>query len=83
MLDPNAVEVNDNTFELTIKLTNKWNTRLGVTRDLVLGRNLTRSIAINREGCCTNFGFSVVETNQSNLSKPQKSFNLIFTFKNL
>lgn len=81
--EQNANKRNQVNLSSKIKLTNRWNTRLGVTRDMVLGRNLTRSIEINREGCCTNFGFSVVETNQSNLSKPQKSFNLRFTFKNL
>lgn len=64
-------------------LANKWKLSFMVSRDLVLGRNLSRSLAILREGCCTIFGFSVVENNQSNLIKAQKTFNITLTFKNL
>ncbi|NDH68885.1 MAG: LPS-assembly protein LptD, partial [Gammaproteobacteria bacterium] len=66
-----------------IKLTNRWKLTLSTSRDLALGRELARSMTLYRDGCCTTFGFSAVETNPSNLTKPQKTYNLIWSFKNL
>jgi len=50
---------------------------------MITGRNINRSISINYNGCCTIFGFMVTESNPSNLTKAQKSFNLTLSFKNL
>ncbi len=66
-----------------IKLTNRWKLTLSTSRDLVLRRDLSRSVTLYRDGCCTTFGFSAVETNPSNLTKPQKTYNLSWSFKNL
>lgn len=67
----------------TIKLSERWKLSLTTSRDMVLGRTLSRGITIYRDGCCTLFGFSVTESNPSSLNKPQKTFNLNFSFKNL
>ncbi len=66
-----------------MKLSNEWSLTLATSQDLVLGRALSRSAIISRDGCCTIFGFSVMETNPSSLTKPQKSFNISVLFKNL
>ncbi len=66
-----------------VKLTARWKATVVVAKDLQTGRVLSRSLMLYRDGCCTTFGFSVVETNQSSLVKPQKTFNLSLSFKNL
>jgi LPS-assembly protein len=66
-----------------VKLTNRWKVTVSSSRDLVLDRTLSRGLTLYRDGCCTTFGFSVVETNPSSLVKPQKTFNLSLSFKNL
>jgi LPS-assembly protein len=71
------------TISSSIELPKKWKIKISTTRDFVQKRNIRRGIEILREGCCSDFGFSVIENNQSNLTKPQKTFNLNFTFKNL
>jgi len=67
----------------TFELPKKIKVRLFIIRDFVEKRNIQRGIEINREGCCSLFGFSIIENNPSNLMKPQKTFNLNFTIKNL
>jgi len=71
------------TIAPSFELPNKWKIKISTTRDFVEKRNIQRGIEILREGCCSDFGFSIIERNQSNLTKPQKTFNLNFTFKNL
>lgn len=71
------------TFTSSIELPNKLKIKVFAIRDFVTKRNLRRGVEILREGCCSNFGFSMIENNQSNLIKPQKTYNLNFTFKNL
>ncbi len=66
-----------------IELPNKWKIKILTTRDFVENRNIQRGIEVVREGCCSDFGFSIIEKNPSNLTKPQKTFNLNLTFKNL
>jgi LPS-assembly protein len=66
-----------------IKLNKDWKMNLTVRKDLITNRTLSRSVIFDRDGCCTNFMFSVTETNPSTLSKPQKSFNISLQFKNL
>lgn len=65
------------------KFNNRWSGKVSFARDMVLGRTISRTFAISREGCCSNFTFSVVENNQSNLIEAQRSFNLSISFKNL
>ncbi len=60
-----------------------WNAQINLNRDLQLGRTISRGILVSRDGCCTVFGFAVTETNPGSLVKPQRSFSLNFTFKNL
>ena len=71
------------TISSSIELPYKWKVKILATRDFVKKRNIRRGAEILREGCCGNFSFSVIENNQSDLKKPQKTFNLNFTFKNL
>jgi LPS-assembly protein len=71
------------TISSSIELPYKWKVKILAIRDFVQKRNIRRGGEILREGCCGDFSFSVIENNQSDLKKPQKTFNLNFTFKNL
>ena len=71
------------TISSSIELPYKWKVKILAIRDFVQKRNIRRGAEIVREGCCGDFSFSVIENNQSDLKKPQKTFNLNFTFKNL
>lgn len=71
------------TISSAIELPYKWKVKILAIRDFVQKRNIRRGAEIVREGCCGDFSFSVIENNQSDLKKPQKTFNLNFTFKNL
>lgn len=79
----NAEEKEQLAISSNIKLTDKWRVTLSNNQDLVLGRTLSRGITLYRDGCCTVFGFSAIETNPSNLTKAQRTFNLSLSFKNL
>jgi LPS-assembly protein len=81
--DQNAQKREQINLSSGIKLTQRWRMTLTNSRDIVEGRTLSRGIAFYRDGCCTTFGFSVMETNPSSLTKPQKTYNLSFSFKNL
>lgn len=65
------------------KFNQKASVGLTMNKDLVTGRVLTRGLTFNREGCCTVFGLTVTENNQSNLTKPSKSISFSLSFKNL
>lgn len=67
----------------TFKFNEKFSTKAIISRNLVTGRNLNRSIGLYYSGCCTVFGFAVTESNPSNLLKAQRSFNISLSFKNL
>ncbi len=71
------------TLSTTFKTTDRWKTTLAATNDLVSDRMLSRSITLLRDGCCTIFSFSVMENNPINLTKPQRNFSFLLTFKNL
>lgn len=79
----NSQKAEQATFSTSAKLSNEWSITLATRKDIVLGRTLSRSALISRDGCCTMFSFSVMETNPSSLTKPQKSFNINVLFKNL
>lgn len=66
-----------------VKITPRWKVTVTVAKDLETSRVLSRGITLYRDGCCTTFGFSAIETNQSSLVKPQKTYNLSLSFKNL
>ena len=70
-------------FSSTMELPKKIKLKLFLIRDFVEKRNIQRGFEVSREGCCSVFGFSLIENNPSNLMKPQKTFNLNFTVKNL
>jgi len=79
----NLTEAKQLSFDSTFKFNDKWNGTLAVAKDLVLDRVLSRSATINYIGCCAIVGFSVIENNPSSLTKPQRTFNVNFSFKNL
>jgi LPS-assembly protein len=79
----NLKEREQATFINSFELFEKWYFKTFLTRDFVEKRNIQRGIEITRNGCCSNFGFSIIERNQSSLTKPQKTFNINFTIKNL
>ncbi|GDX35511.1 LPS-assembly protein LptD [Alphaproteobacteria bacterium] len=66
-----------------INLDKKWQIKIFANHDLALKRTLQRGMTFTRNGCCTIFSFSISENNPSNLTKPQKTFNLNLSFKNL
>lgn len=67
----------------SMQITPIWKVTTTMSKDLQSSRTLSRGITLYRDGCCTIFGFSAIETNPSSLSKPQKTFNLSLSFKNL
>lgn len=67
----------------SMQITPIWKVTTTMSKDLQSSRTLSRGITLYREGCCAIFGFSAIETNPSSLSKPQKTFNLSLSFKNL
>lgn len=79
----NTVQKEQINLSAMAKVTARWKATVGIAKDLETGRVLSRSLMLYRDGCCTTFGFSVVETNQSSLVKPQKTYNLSLSFKNL
>lgn len=70
-------------FNSTMEFSKKFRLKVFLVRDFVKKRNIQRGFEVSREGCCSVFGFSLIENNPSNLMKPQKTFNLNFTIKNL
>jgi LPS-assembly protein len=79
----NLLKVEQLTLRSSLKLADKWFATILLNRDLELKRTISRSIALKRDGCCTIFGLTVTETNPGSLIKPQRSFSINFTFKNL
>jgi lipopolysaccharide assembly outer membrane protein LptD (OstA) len=79
----NLLKVEQLTLRSSLKLADKWFATILLNRDLELKRTISRSIALKRDGCCTIFGLTVTETNLGSLIKPQRSFSINFTFKNL
>lgn len=66
-----------------VNIQNNWQVKTFFTRDFVEKRNIQRGIELIRKGCCSDFGFSIIETDPSSLTKSQKTYNLNFTIKNL
>lgn len=79
----NLTERRQISFTSAIKLGNRWKVNLATARDLVLERTLSKSVMIYREGCCTTFGFAMTESNPSSLTKPQQTYSINLSFKNL
>jgi LPS-assembly protein len=67
----------------SMQLTPIWKVTTTMNKDLQSSRTLSRGITLYRDGCCTIFGFSAIEINPSSLNKPQKTFNLSLSFKNI
>ena len=74
----NANKREQATFISSFRLPNKWNLKVSMTRDFVRSRFIQRGLEITKNGCCSDFGFSFVEQNQSSLTKPQKTFKILF-----
>lgn len=70
-------------FSSEVKVTNRWKVGILATKDLVTQRMIYRGINFYRDGCCTTFGFSLLESHPSTSTKSQKTFNISLSFKNL
>ncbi len=79
----NATQREQVSITSSIKLSDLWKTKLVAIKDLVTDRMLSRGVTIYRDGCCTLFSFSMVESSPINLTKPQRTFSFLITFKNL
>ncbi len=66
-----------------IKVTKRVDISTGFVKDLKSKRIISRQISLYRNGCCTNFGLYLRENNPENFIKPEQTFGINFTFKNL
>ena len=72
-----------NTSTLSYKIAPKLILSGSVTKNLVTKTDLLRRISLKSDGCCIITEFIVSETNTSNLTKKQRSFNLNVTIREL
>lgn len=79
----NPQEVRQVSAATTMKLGNRWSASATATKDLVIGRVLSKTFTLYRDGCCTTVGVAVTVNNPSNLIRPETSYNLNFSVKNL
>lgn len=79
----NSEEIEQMTARTTINLTKKWSSELSMTKDIIKDRVINRGISLYRDGCCTTFGVSLIEINPNDSVKPQQTYNMYFSFKNL
>lgn len=79
----NSLKREQLSFTTGIKFTPKTSTTFMTSKDMVTGRILNRSLALNYEGCCTIFSVTMTQSNPSNLTKPSNSFSFSLSFKNL
>ena len=76
-------KIAQDTLSMGYKLTPKLRISGSVTKNLETGKNLSRRISTKYGGCCILTEFSIVETNTSNLTRKERSFNLSITVKGL
>lgn len=67
----------------SLRFYDNWSMQFALNKDIQLRRTISRAVTFSRDGCCTVFGFAITETNPGSLVKPQRSFSLSLTFKNL
>ncbi|MBU6140230.1 MAG: LPS assembly protein LptD [Proteobacteria bacterium] len=79
----NSTQREQITFSSSVKMSDLWKGKIMATKDLVTNRMISRGITLYRDGCCTIFSFSVIENSPINLTKPQRSFSFLITFKNI
>jgi LPS-assembly protein len=79
----NLQKIEQVSLNSTINFYDNWSLQFNLNRDMELKRTISRGVTILRDGCCTVFGFAITETNPGSLVKPQRSFTLNLTFKNL
>ncbi len=79
----NAAKIEQVSLYSNVKVYDNWSVQFGLNQDVQLKRTISRGVTIFRDGCCTVFGFAITETNPGSLIKPQRSFALSLTFKNL
>ncbi len=78
----NTQEIQQTNLLFSMPISKKTTVDFNINRDITNKRNITRSIAIKYDGCCSSSGFAISENNQSSLLKPQRSFKINFTIKN-
>lgn len=79
----NTQEIEQLNLSSDFKFTEKYSANFILSRDMITGRNINRTVGFLYNGCCTVFGLSMTQSNPSDLVKPQKSFNMTLSFKNL
>ena len=65
------------------QITDKLLANITDTHDLVTNRAIVRKYGLDYNGCCVTYSVFLSENNPTALAKPQKSYNVIFTIKNL
>ena len=65
------------------QITDKLLASITDTHDLVTNRAIVRKYGLGYNGCCVTYSIFLSENNPTALAKPQKSYNVIFTIKNL
>lgn len=79
----NLQEVEQISGSTTVNLTEKLSVSVGAARDMAIKRTISRTLNINYGGCCVIFTFSATENNSTNLIKPQTSYKINVTIKNI
>jgi LPS-assembly protein len=70
-------------FRVDFDITKKLVSNFRVVRDLVTKRNIIKRYGLMYNGCCMNYGIEFSETSPSDFIRAEKSYNIIFTIKNL
>ncbi len=79
----NPNEIEQASISSKVNITKKVQLSATISKDIARDRIISRSYGINRSGCCVTFGISVVEMNPSDQLRPQKTYNVTLSFKNL
>ena len=79
----NLIEREQINFGLTAYITKKLVFDAGSIHDLVARRRISRNFGLNYNGCCISYGIGFSESNPSALAKPDKSYTVNFSIKNL
>ncbi len=79
----NADQKKQLNFNINYHITDKLLASLNNTYDLLSSRSITKKYGLAYNGCCVTYGFFLSENNPTALAKPQKSYDINFTIKNL
>lgn len=65
------------------KINDKWNVKYSNTKNLVDNSDISKSIGLGYNGCCVILSITASENNLGNFIKPERSFNINLSLKNL